>query len=88
MSDAFWMIFWPAFFAGAPQVVASCSNLVVTLRGRRKQRELVHRIDGRVDELVSTTRVLSHAEGRAEGIEAERVRPPDVWDGQERRRNA
>jgi hypothetical protein len=78
MSDAFWIVFWPAFFAGLPQVIGSFTNLVVTLRGRKKQRELVHRIDGRVDELVTTTKGLSHAEGKAEGVEAERTRAHDV----------
>ena len=88
MSDAFWIVFWPAFFAGAPQMVSSLSNLVITIRGRRKQRELVHAISGRVEQLVEVTKGQSHAEGRAEGIEAERVRPPDIWDGRERRHSA
>ena len=60
--------------AAVPATVAALAALVVSLKGNRKVAAISVQIDGRLDELLATTRAAGNASGRAAGIEAERVR--------------
>lgn len=58
-----------------PSTLVGLAALITALRANQKADELAISVDGRLTQLLESRGTEQHAVGRAEGVEAERVRP-------------
>lgn len=64
-----------AMLVAIPPTVAACASLVVAVRSNKRLDKLHIQINSRMDQLLKAVAAQERGEGRAEGIEAERIRP-------------
>lgn len=70
-----------AMIAAVPPTLMALAAVITSLHTQRKLQDVHNQINGRMEQLIEEVGSTSRAEGRAEGIEAERVRPADIPKG-------
>lgn len=63
-----------AIIAAVPPTILAAATLLVGLRTKQTVASHEHKVNSRLDELMRVSQSLAHAEGRAEGVEHERIR--------------
>ena len=63
-----------ACIAATPPTIAAVASLIISLKNHGNIKLLHINLNSRLTELLATTQQSSHATGRAEGVEAERIR--------------
>lgn len=74
MSDAFWTAVIVGMIANVPATLLAFGTLIGIILDRRATKELHHQIQGRMTELLDSTKGQSRAEGQIDGAATERSR--------------
>jgi hypothetical protein len=61
-------------FSSIPATITAAAALIVSIRGNAKVEELHLAVNSRLTELLASVGAENRANGKAEGVEAERVR--------------
>jgi hypothetical protein len=88
MSNEFWTAVAVAFFASLPATLVSIGTLIGIIADRRATKELHHQIQGRMTELIDSSKGQSRAEGQIDGAATERDRQHVERSPDDRRRDA
>lgn len=69
-----------AIIVSIPATLTAVANLIVTVRHNGKVDAYKHEVNSRMDELLKMRGEAERAQGKAEGVEQERIRIPDKGD--------